>query len=79
MCWIGRGTLDAPGRTVTLEACKDGVVFGAAYLLAGTREEQQSTLKVQSCVLKLYSTAITQNQRAYQVWPFAHESPHPCG
>jgi len=41
-----RGTPGAPGRTVTLEHSPEHAVYGAAYLLSGTAEEQQSTLKV---------------------------------
>ncbi len=41
-----RGTPEAPGRVVTLESRPGERCWGAAYLLAGTYEEQQKTLQV---------------------------------
>jgi cation transport regulator ChaC len=41
-----RGTPDAPGRVVTLEHTPGGQCWGAAYLIAGTYDEQQETLAV---------------------------------
>ena len=43
-----RGTPEAPGRVVTLEASPGDRCWGAAYLLAGSYEEQQKTLQVRS-------------------------------
>ncbi|CAL8465075.1 g4610 [Coccomyxa elongata] len=40
-----RGTPEAPGRVVTLELRPGERCWGAAYLLAGTYEEQQKTLQ----------------------------------
>ena len=41
-----RGVPGAPGRVVTLEHSTGKRCWGVAYLLAGTYEEQQKTLKV---------------------------------
>ena len=41
-----RGVPGAPGRVVTLKHCPGARCWGVAYLLAGTYEEQQKTLKV---------------------------------
>ncbi|CAL5220904.1 g2999 [Coccomyxa viridis] len=39
-----RGTPEAPGRVVTLEEAPGSQCWGAAYLIAGTYDEQQNTL-----------------------------------
>lgn len=41
-----RGTPSYPGRTVTLEEDEHGTVPGAAYRLAGNKEQQRKTLAV---------------------------------
>lgn len=41
-----RGTPEAPGRVVTLEEAPGRQCWGAAYLIAGTYDEQQKTLAV---------------------------------
>ena len=41
-----RGTPEAPGRVVTLEHAHGSRCWGAAYLIAGTYDEQQKTLAV---------------------------------
>ena len=41
-----RGTPEAPGRVVTLEQAPGRQCWGAAYLIAGTYDEQQKTLAV---------------------------------
>ncbi len=41
-----RGTPEAPGRVVTLEEAPGSQCWGAAYLIAGTYDEQQNTLAV---------------------------------
>ena len=43
---VFRGTPSAPGRTVTLIEDPSSTVPGAAYLLEGSTEQQQETLKV---------------------------------
>ena len=41
-----RGTPEVPGRVVTLEQAPGRQCWGAAYLIAGTYDEQQKTLAV---------------------------------
>lgn len=43
-----RGTPEAPGRVVTLEHRAGSQCWGAAYLLAGSYDEQQKTLAVRA-------------------------------
>ena len=53
-----RGTPEAPGRVVTLEHAPGRQCWGAAYLIAGTYDEQQETLAVSSRLQALLSKAI---------------------
>ena len=53
-----RGTPEAPGRVVTLEHAPGSQCWGAAYLLAGTYDEQQKTLAVSPRLQAVLSTAV---------------------
>ena len=48
-----RGTLTAPGRTVTLEHVPGAVTWGTAFRLSGTRREQEETLQVQDACMSM--------------------------
>ncbi|EIE20454.1 ChaC-like protein [Coccomyxa subellipsoidea C-169] len=56
-----RGIPEAPGRVVTLEASPGDCCWGAAYLLAGSYEEQQNTLQYLEWREKQYDLRVRVN------------------